>query len=205
MSWATPEDLAEAGLVGPQSVEGLRAVAGMYAVAITPALPISSMSRDRDDPIAANRAVRAERETATGESAIPSAMTCTVRFRESSHRYDDRVLLKLHACLSGLLPFCFRREMVGPGEDQVLSPRPSMRRSAISPPIAEFGSDPDRRRPFHACRPEAARGGNGATRRHRQVKVLRWHTRMRVADPERVTDELVLAINRRKRLMSPCM
>ena len=82
----TPEDLVGAGLIEHQSMEALRPVAAMYAVAITPALADLIDVRDPDDPIARQFVPsEAERDIAPPMSAaIPLAMTGTARFRALS-------------------------------------------------------------------------------------------------------------------------
>jgi lysine 2,3-aminomutase len=195
----TLEDLAEAGLVGRQSVDGLRPVAAMYAVAITPPLADLIDVRDPDDPIARQFVPsEAERETATGERSDPIGDDRHSPVPGIVHRYDDRVLLKLTHVCPVYCRFCFRREMVGPGEDQVLSPAAldaALGYIAAHSGIWEViltGGDPFMLSP----RRLAEVTGRLADIAH--VKVLRWHTRMPVADPERITDELVRAIKSSK-------
>src|SRR3979411_1475515 len=119
----TPEDLADAGLVGPESVEALRTLAARFAVAITPALADLIDTGNPDDPIARQFVpTEAERETASAERSDPIGDDRHSPVSGIVHRYDDRVLLKLTHICPVYCRFCFRREMVGPGEDQVLSP-----------------------------------------------------------------------------------
>ena len=109
------------------------------------------------------------------------------------HRYPDRVLFKLvHVC-AVYCRFCFRREMVGPGKDTALSQRTYAARSTISARTGDLGSDPDRRRSADAVAAAPAEIMRDlAAIAH--VKIIRIHTRMPVADPARVTEEMVEAL-----------
>ena len=94
--------------------------------------------------------------------------------------------------------FCFRREMVGPGEDQVLSPAAldaALDYIAAHSGIWEViltGGDP------FMLSPRRLADVTERLAAIAHVKVLRWHTRMPIADPERITDALVRAIKTRK-------
>ena len=117
-SLTTLEDLREAGLIDADRTEALRAVAGRYAIAVTPAVAALIDSADPADPIARQYVPTAdelsrlpeERDDPIGDgphSPVPGIV----------HRYPDRVLLKaVHVC-PVYCRFCFRREMVGPSGD----------------------------------------------------------------------------------------
>ncbi|HEX7789932.1 MAG TPA: lysine-2,3-aminomutase-like protein, partial [Afipia sp.] len=111
------------------------------------------------------------------------------------HRYPDRVLLKAVSVCPVYCRFCFRREMVGPDKESNLSPAELAAALAYirnHPEIWEVivtGGDP-----FML----SARRASALTRELESiphVKVIRWHTRMPVADPDRVSDEFVGAIS----------
>jgi lysine 2,3-aminomutase len=110
------------------------------------------------------------------------------------HRYRDRVLLKPTLVCPVYCRFCFRREMVGPGAGQVLTA--DELDAALSyieqhPEIWEVivtGGDPlmlSPRRLEHITKRLAA---------IEHVQALRWHSRVPVADPARITSALVQAI-----------
>jgi len=110
------------------------------------------------------------------------------------HRYPDRVLLKLTHVCPVYCRFCFRREVVGPGGPQALSGKAldaALGYIAGAPAIWEViltGGDPLMLSPRRIAE---------VTRRLGEiahVKVLRWHTRVPVADPERITPALVSAL-----------
>ena len=111
------------------------------------------------------------------------------------HRYPDRVLLKVAAVCPVYCRFCFRREMVGPDERRCRSPTPiSTPRSTTFAHIPEIweviltGGDPFVLSPRRIA-DITARLGEIA-----HVKILRWHTRVPVVAPERVTADLVAAL-----------
>jgi lysine 2,3-aminomutase len=109
------------------------------------------------------------------------------------HRYPDRVLLKLVNACAVYCRFCFRREMVGPGRGG-LSPAALDRALGYvreHPEIWEViltGGDPlvlSARRLKEVVRRLAAID---------HVKVIRVHTRVPVAAPERISTALVRAL-----------
>ena len=195
----TLKDLAEAGLVGLQSVDALRPLAAIYAVAITPALADLIDVRDPADPIARQFVPsEAEREIAADERSDPIGDDRHSPVSGIVHRYDDRVLLKLTYVCPVYCRFCFRREMVGPGGNPGLSPAALDRALAYIAAhtgiweVILTGGDPFMLSPRRLAE---------VTRRLADiphVKVLRWHTRMPIADPERITDELVQAVKTQK-------
>jgi lysine 2,3-aminomutase len=104
------------------------------------------------------------------------------------------VLLKpLHTC-PVYCRFCFRREMVGPGGEGSLTAAELDAAFAYvraHPAIWEVivtGGDPLMLSPRRARAIAEAAGGIG------HVRVLRWHSRVPVVDPERVTPELAVAL-----------
>jgi lysine 2,3-aminomutase len=118
----TAADLVETGLVSRHRAAEVAAVAGRYAVAISPAIAELIDASDADDPIARQFVpdIReldrhaSEREDPIGDH-VKSPLTGLV------HRYSDRVLLKVAAICPVYCRFCFRREMVGPDNGQPLS------------------------------------------------------------------------------------
>ena len=115
------EALESEGLLSPDP--RLQDAAQAMAIAITPEMvALIDRSRLADDPIARQFVPSgAEAEIAPGELADPIGDEARSPVKGIVHRYPDRVLLKpLHVC-PVYCRFCFRREMVGPGAEQVLS------------------------------------------------------------------------------------
>jgi lysine 2,3-aminomutase len=188
-------DLSRAGLVSPEQAPALDRVADRYAVAVTPEVVCLIDRTDPNDPIA-RQFVPHERELQhlAEERADPLGEERLSPVPGIVHRYPDRVLLKLTHVCPVYCRFCFRREVVGPGGPQALSGAAldaALRYIASDSRIWEViltGGDPLML---------SARRVAEVTRRLSQivnVKVLRWHTRVPVADPGRVTDGLAAAL-----------
>jgi lysine 2,3-aminomutase len=188
----TPADLTRAGLVRTERASALEAVAARYAVAITPALAALIDPRDPDDPIARQFVPDpAELTVAPQERADPIGDDARSPVEGIVHRYPDRVLMKLvHVC-PVYCRFCFRREMVGPHGRPTLS-RPKLKAAfdyvRARPDIWEViltGGDP------LVLSPQRLAGIMRELERIDHVRVVRIHTRVPVAAPERITRELV--------------
>jgi lysine 2,3-aminomutase len=189
-----PAELVAAGLAAPDRLTALKAVAARYAVAITPAIADLIDRADADDPIARQFVPDArELQTQPQERADPIGDKAFSPVEGIVHRYPDRVLLKLVNACAVYCRFCFRRETVGPGRGG-LSPRAlaaALDYIDAHPQIWEViltGGDPlvaSARRLADVMRKLAAVD---------HVKVLRVHTRVPVAAPERIAPALVRAL-----------
>jgi hypothetical protein len=179
----------------PDETAALARVAARYAVAITPVMEALIDTADPHDPIAAQfRPDARELITLTDEDADPIGDAAHSPLEGVVHRYPDRCLLKVvHVC-PVYCRYCFRREMVGPQGDGMLSPQAldaALAYIESHPAIWEViltGGDPlvlSPRRVRELTRRLAAIG---------HVKVLRWHTRVPVVDPARITPELCAAL-----------
>jgi lysine 2,3-aminomutase len=195
-----PTELAAAGLVPPERLGELAAVASQYAIAISPAIAELIDPSDPHDPIARQFVPDpAELRVAPEERADPIGDDANSPVAGIVHRYPDRVLLKLvHVC-PVYCRFCFRREMVGPRG------RPALSGAEIAGALAYIASRPD-------IWEVILTGGDPlvlSARRLRavvrdlaaidHVKIIRVHTRVPVATPERVTRELVRALKARRK------
>ena len=191
----TPADLVAAGLVRPGEAAGLEAVALRYAVAVPPAFAALIDPDDPADPIAAQVVpTPAELQTAPAERADPIGDAAHSPVPGIVHRYPDRVLLKLiHVC-PVYCRFCFRREVVGPGADATLPAEAverALRYIEDTPAVWEViltGGDPLMLSPRRLGEVMARLAAIP------HVAVVRLHTRVPVADPERVTPALVEAL-----------
>lgn len=187
--------LCDGGLVAEPEAATLKSVAARYAVAITPDMAALIDRADPLDPIARQFVPdireldhkREERADPIGDEAhspVPGVV----------HRYPDRVLLKLTHVCPVYCRFCFRREVVGPGGPQALSDQ------AIDVAVAYIAADPNIWEviltggdPFMLS-PRRIAGVTERLSAIAHVKILRWHTRVPVADPARITPELVAAL-----------
>jgi lysine 2,3-aminomutase len=190
-----PAELVAHGLAPAAELSDLERVAARYAVAVTPEIAGLIDASDPDDPIARQFIPSArELEILPGENADPIGDHTYSPADGIVHRYPDRVLFKLvHVC-AVYCRFCFRREMVGPGKATALSPssyRAALDYIAAHSEIWEViltGGDPLMLSPRRLAEIMA----DLAAIDH--VKIIRLHTRLPVADPERVTDEMARAL-----------
>ena len=172
----------------------LEKVAAQYAVAITPAMAELIDPTDPHDPIARQFVPdAAELDTQPQENADPIGDHAHSPVDGVVHRYPDRVLLKLTATCAVYCRFCFRREMVGPGAE-TLSPQQldaALDYIAAHKEIWEViltGGDP------LVLSPRRIKQVMTRLAAIEHVKVVRVHTRIPVAEPSRVTPELVQAL-----------
>jgi lysine 2,3-aminomutase len=190
-----PAELVAHGLARPADLAGLEKVAGRYAVAVTADIAALIDSSDPDDPIA-RQFIPSIEELAIqpGENADPIGDHAFSPVAGIVHRYPDRVLFKLvHVC-AVYCRFCFRREMVGPGKATALSP--AAYRSALDYIRAHSeiweviltGGDPLMLSPRRLAEIMAELAAID------HVKIIRIHTRVPVADPARIDDEMIAAL-----------
>jgi lysine 2,3-aminomutase len=195
----TPSDLVDAQLAGRDRLAALEQVAARYAVTITPAIAALIDPSDPHDPIARQFVPDArELKMRPGESRDPIGDDARSPVEGIVHRYPDRVLLKLVNACAVYCRFCFRREMVGPG------------RGGLAP--AELANALDYIRGCPQIWEVILTGGDPLVLSARRlkdvvtrlaaiahVKVIRVHTRVPVAAPERVTAALVRALRAEKK------
>jgi len=186
-------DLKAARLVAPGAA--LDAVAEKYAIGITPAVLDLIDPNDPDDPIARQFVPTAdELTTMPEERADPIGDLAHSPVEGIVHRYPDRVLLKaVHVC-PVYCRFCFRREMVGP---QGLGTLGSAELDAAIGYIADHseiweviltGGDP------LVLSPRRLRDLMEWLASIEHVKIVRFHTRVPVVEPERIDAAMVAAL-----------
>jgi len=191
-------DLVGAQLIRPDRLTALQNVAARYAVAITPAVADLIGTADPHDPIA-QQFVPDERELESHpeENADPIGDEAHSPVPGVVHRYPDRVLLKVVNVCAVYCRFCFRREMIGSGRGALTGKALAAAFDYIArtPQIWEViltGGDPlllpPRRLKDVVTRLAAID----------HVKVIRLHTRIPVAAPERVTPALLRALRSAK-------
>src|SRR6204780_1903658 len=190
-----PAELVAHGLAAAADLPDLEKVAARYAVAVTPDIAALIDRDDPDDPIARQFIPSAEELTAApGENADPIGDHTHSPVAGIVHRYPDRVLFKLvHVC-AVYCRFCFRREMVGPGKATALSRaayRGALDYIRSHPEIWEViltGGDPLMMSPRRLAEVMA----DLAAIDH--VRIVRIHTRVPVADPARISGEMIAAL-----------
>jgi lysine 2,3-aminomutase len=188
----TPDDLIAAGLAAPGRRPELEAVAARYAVAIT---PLMAQVAQASEAVARQfLPTAAELVQAPEERADPIGDDAFSPVEGIVHRYPDRVLLKANHACAVYCRFCFRREMVGPQGVRPLSGAQldqAMAYVAAHPQIWEVivtGGDPLILSPRRLADITARLAAIA------HVKVIRFHTRVPVVDPQRITPALVEAL-----------
>lgn len=187
------EELVAAGLIEePSALEG---VAAKYAIGITSAIADLIDKGDPDDPIARQFVPSVDELVTTPEErADPIGDEAHSTVKGVVHRYPDRVLLKaVHVC-PVYCRFCFRREMVGPQGLGTLTPAEldaAIAYIAGHPEIWEViltGGDPLVLSPRRLREITDALAGIG------HVRIVRFHTRVPVVEPERIDADLIGAL-----------
>lgn len=187
------DDLVAEGLVAPENAAELQDIVARYALAITPAM----VDLARQTPAIARQFLPspAEGETRAEESSDPIGDHPHSPIKGLVHRYPDRALIKLTHTCPVYCRFCFRREMVGPEGDGNLSEAEldaAFAYLATQPGIFEViftGGDPL----MLSARRIRALGERLARLPH--IRVVRWHSRVPVVSPERITPDLASALN----------
>src|SRR6187397_2459046 len=189
------DELVARGLAPASALADLQRVAARYAIAVTPEIAALIEPDDPADPIARQYIPSAEELVVqVNESADPIGDHAHSPVSGIVHRYPDRVLFKLvHVC-AVYCRFCFRREMVGPGKATALSEaayREALDYIREHTEIWEViltGGDPlmlSPRRLSEIMTDLAAID---------HVKIVRIHTRVPVAAPARIDEDMVEAL-----------
>jgi len=190
-----PAELVAHGLAPAATLPALERVAERYAVAVTAEIAALINPGDPDDPIARQFIPSAE-ELVKGpsERADPIGDDAHSPIAGIVHRYPDRVLFKLvHVC-AVYCRFCFRRETVGPGKATALSQTAYddalgyIRAHSEIWEVILTGGDPLMLSPRRLA--EIMR--DLADIDH--VRIIRIHTRVPVADPARISREMIAAL-----------
>lgn len=194
-SLKTPDELRAAELIAPEQIDAIRSVAEHYAIAITPTV-VSLIDRTNEtDPIARQFVPdAAELVTTPEEREDPIGDAAHSPVKGIVHRYPDRVLLKaVHIC-PVYCRFCFRREMVGPQGDGTLASDELATALAYIRDHSEIweviltGGDPLVLSPRRLA--EIMRGLKAIE----HVKIVRFHTRVPVVEPDRINEALIAAL-----------
>ncbi len=191
----TAAQICDHGLAPPERQPDLDAVAARYAVALPQTLADLIDPNDPHDPIARQFVPSAaELDQQAQELIDPIGDDAHSPLDGIVHRYPDRVLLKLTHVCAVYCRFCFRRETVGPGKPNALSAAALARALRYIRDHSQIweviltGGDP---LVLSARRLRAVMRSLGKIE---HVKVVRIHTRVPIADPARITPDLVRAM-----------
>ncbi len=181
-----------AGLIDPAAIAEISKTEARYAVAISPAM--RALIQTPDDPIGRQFIPDpAELLTAEYESADPIGDDALSPVKGIVHRYPDRALLKPLLICPVYCRFCFRREHVGPDGGLLTDAELQTAYAwfAAHPAVTEViltGGDP------LMLSPRRLRGIIATLSAMPHIQTIRVHSRVPVADPERLTGELVAAM-----------
>src|SRR6266850_3506110 len=189
-----PDDIVPAGLAEPGRLEEIRRVAEEFAVALTADVAALIDPADPADPIAAQFIPSAaELLTTPDDRPDPIGDERWSPVPGIVHRYADRVLLKPILLCPVYCRFCFRREVVGKSP-AMLTPAELTRAIDYVRDHSELwevivtGGDPFLLAPRRLA--EIVR----ALDQIPHLGVIRFHTRVPIADPGRVDAELIEAL-----------
>ncbi len=187
-------DLSDAGLIAAGDVAPIEAIAANLPVALTPHLAGLIDRTDPHDPIARQFVPDLEEAIVTpDELRDPIGDSAHAPVKGIVHRYPDRVLLTPVLTCPVYCRFCFRREVVGDGMLSGDALEAAIAYISDHEEIWEVilsGGDP------LILSPRRLAAIVDALDAIDHVAVIRIHTRVPVADPGRVTNELVTALKR---------
>jgi lysine 2,3-aminomutase len=189
------DELVATGLISADRRRAVERVARRYAVALTP--HIVGLIAAGGDPVARQFVPDpAELRTAPTERADPIGDDRFSPLKGIVHRYPDRVLLKPLLVCPVYCRFCFRREAVG--KDGALTARELaaalayIRRNPAIWEVIVTGGDP------FLLSPRRLKAMVRALEAIPHVQVIRFHTRVPIVEPSRVTAALVAALDTEK-------
>lgn len=190
----TGAQLAAAGLAAPGDIEKIDAVGAQYSIAIPAGIAALIDTNDPYDPVARQFVPDAE-ELIVGENELedPIGDGAHSPVRGLVHRYPDRVLLMPTLSCPVYCRYCFRRDRVGraanaPSADDLDAAFAYIRNDPAIHEVILTGGDPlslsdARMKRIVGRLNEIPHLGN-----------IRIHTRVPVALPDRVTENLIDAL-----------
>ncbi len=191
-------DLAALALVPHEKLPEIERVANRYAVAVTPVLLDLIDRSDPADPIARqfvpdSRELQAE----TGERPDPIGDGLHAPVKGLVHRYPDRVLLTPILRCPVYCRFCFRRERVGRddamlSEAELAAALDYVRRHDEVWEVVVSGGDP------FLLSPRRVGTLVRALDAIPHLAVIRFHSRVPVSDPKRISPALLAALEAEK-------
>ena len=185
------DELVSAGLLPARRRREVERVARRFAVALTP--HVVEMIESGGTPIARQFVPStAELRVAPEERADPIGDDRFAPLKGIVHRYPDRVLLKPLLVCPVYCRFCFRREAVGKGgaltAHELTDALDYIRGNSAIWEVIVTGGDPFL---LSARRLKAIVRALDVIR---HVQVIRFHTRVPIVEPSRVTPALVTAL-----------
>jgi lysine 2,3-aminomutase len=188
--------MVAAGLLPAEGLAELSPVADRFAVGVSPQMAAIILAGAEDGPVR-RQFIPDRRELTVDpiERHDPIGDDAHSPLFGLVHRYPDRVLFKLVSVCPVYCRFCFRREMVGPDGDGAMS------EDDITAAVAYVRARPE-------IREVILTGGDPLMLSARRIRMLmqylnaiphldiiRWHSRVPVVAPERLTEEVIAAVS----------
>ncbi len=192
---SSASDLIAAGLAAPDDQPELEAVATEFAIGISDhlaaAMPGSAAISAQYLP------QRAELITTPAELDDPISDEAYTPVKGIVHRYPDRLLFKVASACAVYCRYCFRREMIGPGTgilsaDEINAALDYVRNAPHVREVILTGGDPL----ILSARQLDDILEKIETIPH--IKIMRIHTRVPIADPSRITGDILNILSRKK-------
>lgn len=186
------DELVDAGLVAARRRRGVARVARRFAVALTP--HVVDLIEAAGDPIARQFVPdAAELRTTPEERVDPIGDDRFSPIKGIVHRHPDRVLLKPLLVCPVYCRFCFRRETVGKGGTlsgrELAAALAYIRRDPAIWEVIVTGGDP------FLLSPRRLKNIVRALDAIPHVRVIRFHTRVPIVEPTRITKTLIAALD----------
>ncbi|MDR1828577.1 MAG: lysine-2,3-aminomutase-like protein [Methylobacteriaceae bacterium] len=192
----TLEDLVSHGLIAADAAAALEPVIRRYTLRI-PAGLAAPAAADPGGPIARQFVPQPDELHETpGERADPIGDEAHSPVPGLVHRYPDRVLFTIPGTCAVYCRFCFRRESVGGANAGILAPQAVetalayIREHAGIREVVFSGGDP------FVLSPRRLGEITARLADIPHVRVIRFHTRVPAAAPERITRPLIQALKR---------
>jgi lysine 2,3-aminomutase len=186
--------LAESGLIRDDEIGDAERAGEMMSIAISPEMVDRIDRADADDPVA-RQFVPSTRELTIlpEERSDPIGDVPYMPVKGITHRYPDRLLLIANHHCAVYCRFCFRKEKVGPGQeflkpDEIEAALDYIRAQPELREVILTGGDP------LMLTPHRIRYLVEQLTELPNLDVIRIHTRIPVVAPERVTPELLDAL-----------
>jgi lysine 2,3-aminomutase len=201
LSLRTPEDLIQAGLAASQDLAHLTQIQENFTLAITPAVQETFLDPKNLDPVALQYLPQKEElNIQPYELTDPIGDDTHSPIPGIVHRYPDRCLIKISNVCPVYCRFCFRKEHIGPGSKAL---ERDDRKAAYHyiethPEIWEViltGGDP------LVLNPKLLAETIQALSQIPHLKIIRIHTRVPLTDPERISQNLLGALETPKMLI----
>lgn len=192
------QDYVEASFVNQKGGNDHPALLKKYAYKITDAVKSTITGTVDNDPVAKQYIPQAaELKILPEERVDPIGDQAHTPVKGLVHRYPDRVLLKLANVCAVYCRYCFRREMVGPGAgvlsaEEIDAAIEYIRSGQNISEVILSGGDP------LVVAPRQLHNTLDRLEEIEHVQVLRIHSRIPIAAPDKITDDLCAALAREK-------